>query len=1009
MCIESIGQCGPLINVYPYNEDFEATSAWTTGGTNNDWAWGTPNNGTINSAGGGSKCWVAGGLSGNSYNDSEQAWLMSPCFDFTTLDNPWVSFKIFWECERQYDGMTFQYSLNGGNTWSNVGAYGDPNDCLNQNWFNSNNISWLNSIPAGTRHGWSGRIGSTSGSCVGGGGSNGWVTASHCLVDLYNEPSVRFRFLFGSGMACNSYDGIAIDDILIKEAQPNQAFFGGSCAGGTTMNFFNSSILCPTGYLWNFGDPASGSNNTSSVQNPSHTFSAPGEYTVSMTAIGPCNASNTVTNTIKILAITTQATDISCNGLTNGTATATAGSTGSANYSWDTNPTQNTPTANGLSAGTYTVTASPIGLGCPSTATAIIIEPAPLTITVNSGTTCAGSNISLTANGANTYNWSPSNSLSANSGGTVIANPTGNQQYTVTGTDLNGCTASATASVIINSLPAIVSNDIYICSSTSGTLIASGASTYSWSPNGSLSSGSGASVLASPATTQTYTVIGTDANGCQNSTTTTVNVNNSYDATIAPVTSICESANPIQLNAADPGGYWIGNGITDSIMGSFNPAMAGVGIHTITYLVPLICGDTNSINIEVLPQADATINASNPICLLNNPFNLSAIQTGGTWSGTGITDATLGTFDPLVPGAGNTIITYTIPGQCGATSTANITVISPQPSMQLPSGPFCLNDNSVSLNAVIIGGIWSGPGVSNDIFDPSIAGVGNHTISYTSPGACSETTTSTIIVNPIPAIGITTDTTEGCPPLNVTFLDSSLVTGNTYVWNFGDGNTSSQFGAASHIYNNSGCFDMNLQVTSANGCVAYQSISNAVCTYDRPTAAFTYYPNTTTLSDPNITFTNQTINGDEYTWNFANLSTSGAIDTNYTFSSTEPNTYEVCLSSINQSGCIDSVCHEIVINDDLLVYLPNSFSPNNDGINEIFIPVISGNRTASYELLIFNRWGEVIFKSTEPQIGWDGTRNGKLSPEGVYIWKLQVGGLLDLKSEDYQGHVVLIR
>ena len=182
-----------------------------------------------------------------------------------------------------------------------------------------------------------------------------------------------------------------------------------------------------------------------------------------------------------------------------------------------------------------------------------------------------------------------------------------------------------------------------------------------------------------------------------------------------------------------------------------------------------------------------------------------------------------------------------------------------------------------------------------------------------------------------------------------------------------------------------------------------------ICTYPRPVAAFTYYPITTTLSDPNITFTNQTTDADDYIWNFDNLATSTAVDTNYTFSYTEPNTYEVCLSASNQSGCIDSVCHEVIISDDLLVYVPNSFSPNNDGDNEIFIPVISGNRAASYELLIFNRWGEIIFRSTEAQVGWDGTRKGKASPEGVYIWKLSVGGLLDLNVKDYQGHVVLIR
>ena len=186
-------------------------------------------------------------------------------------------------------------------------------------------------------------------------------------------------------------------------------------------------------------------------------------------------------------------------------------------------------------------------------------------------------------------------------------------------------------------------------------------------------------------------------------------------------------------------------------------------------------------------------------------------------------------------------------------------------------------------------------------------------------------------------------------------------------------------------------------------------MSDLVCIYEKRIAAFSYYPISTTITNPNITFTNETINGDDYSWNFDNLGSSAAIDTNYTFSNTEPNIYEVCLSASNQSGCIDSVCYDIEIDDNLLVYVPNSFFPNSDGNNEIFIPVISGNRSASYELIIFDRWGEIIFRSTESQIGWDGTRKGKDSPEGVYIWKLEVGGLLDAQVNDYQGHVVLIR
>lgn len=365
-------QCGPVISTFPYNEDFEAAAAWTTGGTNNDWAWGTPANTTINSAGGGTKCWVAGGLTGNSYLNSEQAWIMSPCFDFSSLNYPWISFKIFWECERQWDGMVLQYSLNGGTTWANVGAFGDPVNCLNQNWFNYNNITWLNSLPAGTRNGWSGRTGPTAASCTGGFGSNTWVTATHCMTALANQPSVRFRFLFGSGTTCNSYDGIGIDDILIQDAPANNANFTSSCAGGNTVNFTNLSTQCPTAYAWDFGDPASGGANTSSATNPSHTFSGPGVYNVSLTTSGPCNAPSTIVIPVTILGVSITSTQVTCNGAGDGTATANpTGGAGPFNYVWNTLPVQNSQTATGLTPGTYTVTVTAVG-ACSTTSSVTI-------------------------------------------------------------------------------------------------------------------------------------------------------------------------------------------------------------------------------------------------------------------------------------------------------------------------------------------------------------------------------------------------------------------------------------------------------------------------------------------------------------------------------------------------------------------------------------------------------------------------------------------------------------
>src|SRR5215212_8361506 len=140
----SHAQC---IATFPYTEDFEADNGgWTSGGTLNDWAWGSPSKAVITQAASGSNCWITGGLNGSFYNLGERSYVQSPCFDFTNLKRPYISFNIFWESEKTYDGTNFQYSLDGGANWTNVGSINDAPNCFDQNWYNSPNIVNLSGL-----------------------------------------------------------------------------------------------------------------------------------------------------------------------------------------------------------------------------------------------------------------------------------------------------------------------------------------------------------------------------------------------------------------------------------------------------------------------------------------------------------------------------------------------------------------------------------------------------------------------------------------------------------------------------------------------------------------------------------------------------------------------------------------------------------------------------------------------------------------------------------------------
>lgn len=516
---KAIAQCTTPISSFPYTEGFEANNGnFTTGGTASDWAWGTPNKPVITGAATGTKCWIIGGLTGSSYSNGERSWLQSPCFDFTTLQYPHISFNVFWETERQFDGAGFQYSTDLGATWINVGAASEPANCLNSNWFNNSPVNFLSGL-ANPRDGWSGSIG---GACVVGGGSGGWVNAQHTLINLAGTPNVIFRFIFGAGTVCNAYDGFAVDDIVIGDAPPNNASFTWSCTNNNTVSFTNTSALCPTGTAWDFGDPAS-PNNTSTLANPTHTFSGPGQYTVKLIASGPGNAPSTYSNPqpINILGVTTTVTDGGgCGGSSSATANVIPAVAAPFFYSWNTSPPQNIPTATGLSGGTYTVTVN-ANNACTATANTVVIAPAALAHTVSilqPGCGRATGSITINETGGTppyTYSWSPF-------GGTgATASFLSAGDYTVRVTDSKGCFEDIliTLTDAFPSLSIINKKDASCFGESDGSATATVSGgrppfNYNWNTVPAQTTATAANLLAG-----TYTITVFDDNACITSAT----------------------------------------------------------------------------------------------------------------------------------------------------------------------------------------------------------------------------------------------------------------------------------------------------------------------------------------------------------------------------------------------------------------------------------------------------------------------------------------------------------
>jgi gliding motility-associated-like protein len=600
--------------------------------------------------------------------------------------------------------------------------------------------------------------------------------------------------------------------------------------------------------------------------------------------------------------------------------------------------------------------------------------------------------------------------------GTFDPSVAGAGTHTITYTIPGACGSSSNTNITVNPQPTVTpgSNSPVCTGQTINlTVNATAGATYSWTgPNGFNSTAQNPSIAAATAAdTGTYTITVT-ANGCTNSNTVNVVVNNTLNSTITPVGPFCASNANTFLAAVDPGGTWSGPGIVNATTGEFSPTTAGAGTHTITYTITGACGSSSTTNIQVIADADATINPAGPFCITDAAVNLTAVQAGGVWSGTGITSAAMGTFDPSVAGAGTHTITYTISGVCGDMETINITVNAQLPSTITPVGPFCVNAASITLQGASPGGTWSGTGITNPAtgtFDPSVAGAGIHTITYTTPGNCGTSSTINITVNALPQISFAADVTNGCLPLTVNFSNNSNPQGVNCVWSINGVPANNSCASFTHTFTQPGCYNIGLQTTDGNGCSNSQTLNNYVCVSDVPQAAFSHSPTNATVLDPTVYFTNESTGADTYFWDFGGLGNSTQMHPSFTFPTSGPQTYVVCLTASNNAGCVDDVCENVIIYDEFLVYAPNAFTPTGDGINDVFIPIVSGHDILSYELMIFNRWGEMIFQTDVSSKGWDGSHKAQPAKEDVYVWKLKVKRLSDGKKFEFTGHVTLLR
>lgn len=337
--------------------------------------------------------------------------------------------------------------------------------------------------------------------------------------------------------------------------------------------------------------------------------------------------------------------------------------------------------------------------------------------------------------------------------------------------------------------------------------------------------------------------------------------------------------------------------------------------------------------------------------------------------------------------------TYTVTGDgqsCVGQGTASITVNIENFSFSL--GPDIINcegaeeildagDEAISYN-------WN-TGESTQVI--TVSNAGNYSVEVTSPNNCKYSDQIILTNQPSPTLAFSTSNNSACPPANFTLFDESIPSESDPIvtWNWIIDDATYNTSTANIELFSSGNYSVTLEVSTELGCVDSLIIVDYLTVYNTPLSNFITVPNEISMCDKSLQIFNLSTDYDSLIWNMGDgqLISSDTIK-NYTYS--DIGDYTISLNVINEFGCVDSYNKQITANRNVPFYTPNTFTPDNDNLNEQFIPSLGC--VDVFEFRVFSRWGEEIFYSNDKNKGWNGTFKGNLCPVGVYLWKVKYNG-----------------
>jgi gliding motility-associated-like protein len=903
---------------------------------------------------------------------------------------------------------------------------------------------------AGASFGWT-NTNTAIGIAANGIGNIAGYTASNATGNPVNATVTVMPAANGCPGTPDSYD-ITINPVPTVTVPASSTVCNGSTVPATSF----TSPVTGAAYSWtnsnpSIGIPASGVGDIASFT-ATNTGSAAVTATITVTPSAGCPGTpNSYTITVNPTPTVVVPANITvCDGV-NIPATNFTSPVAGASFGWTNSNTAiglgangpgNVPAFNGTNPGaaaiTATITVVPLANTCTGTPNSYTITINPMPV-VNAGpddTICFGGSTVLNATpngGTYSYSWAPGTGLSSTTVFNPVANPAVTTNYTIT-TTLNGCSGSDNVTVYADPQIIIAKTAINVscngaCDGQTIVIPNGGSNVFSYSWTGGCNTASCSGLCPG-----LYTVIVTDSWGCTATADTSVTEPPLLTVAITAQTpascnGICDGTATAAANGGSPGaaGYaYLWNTVPAQNTAAANALCAGP--HTVTVTDPLGC------------QANTSVTITEPTPVVVQPISPVTICIGSSTTITALPSGGNGGYNYgwLPAGTGGNVPSVTVSPIVTTTYTVNVT---DQNGCAAPAITALVNVNP-PLNVTALGTTSVCPGSSAPISAVAGGGDGNYTYIWTpagtppgtpvlvTPAATTDYTVTVtdgcgtpsatdhviITVLPLPNPVFSANITSGCAPLCVNFTDASTIPGGSiaaWEWDFGDGGPNDVTQNPSHCFPNPGLYSITLTDTSAAGCHFTFTNTNMIDVFALPDAEFSAAPNPASVLNSEVSFTDLTTSASPvsyWEWIFGDGDSLGTStpDPVHAYPNETAASYIATLIVHNTNGCYDTVAHGIDVGPEFTFFIPNAFTPNGDGINDYFNG--AGIGITKYEMMVFDRWGNMIFDTESLGKPWDGKANAgsEMAQQDVYVWKVKLTDVFD-KKHNYIGTVTIVK